>query len=428
MLSIYTIIPPKASASFYYRLDVPIRTAEDLGLPVKVLVDTDSASIPEQERIDGFCNADVLLLYQPVGDSPIRNVRGLQSFIPSMRDGDWKWPPTVVLESDDNLFNVSPLNQAFRTLGIRDMDGNMIPPGHHIGIVRDGERRVLWRDGAKGFSIGANRQKINSYRKLLEMADCVQVSTVGVGEEMKKELTPRRLKVWPNLVRMDDYEQVDLREDPKRIKILWQGGMAHYEDWFPLRDSLGKITKKYPEVHWIIWGAQFPWVNELIPAHRYTFKAWCAYHEYKFRLAMIGHDISLAPLTNNVFNRCRSAIKWYESSVLRKPVATLAQNTGAYKDEIEDGMTGMLFNDPEEFEDKLSTLIEDARLRIDLGRNAKDWISENRDARKKVPEMVQYWTQLREERKREQPHVTPEHWAEIEAEAQQEQESAALHA
>ena len=428
MLSVYTIIPPKASASFYYRLDVPIRTAEDLGLPVKVLVDTDSASIPEQERIDGFCNADVLLLYQPVGDSPIRNVRGIQSFIPSLRDGEWKWPPTVVLESDDNLFNVSPLNQAFRTLGIRDMDGNMIPPGHHIGIIRDGERRILWRDGEKGFSIGANRQRINSYRKLLEMADCVQVSTAGVGEAMKKELTPRRLKVWPNLVRMDDYEQVDLREDPKTIKILWQGGIAHYEDWFPLRDALGKITKKYPEVHWIIWGAQFPWVNELIPAHRYTFKSWCAYHEYKLRLAMIGHDISLAPLTNNVFNSCRSAIKWYESSVLRKPVATLAQNTGAYKDEIEDGMTGMLFNDPEEFEDKLSTLIEDARLRIDLGRNAKDWISENRDARKKVPEMVQYWTQLREERKREQPHVTPEHWAEIEAEAQQEQESAALHA
>ena len=299
MLSIYTIIPPKASASFYYRLDVPIRTAEDLGLPVKVLVDTDSASIPEQERIDGFCNADVLLLYQPVGDSPIRNVRGLQSFIPSMRDGEWKWPPTVVLESDDNLFNVSPLNQAFKTLGIRDMDGNMIPAGHHIGIIRDGERRVLWRDGVKGFSIGANRQRISSYRKLLEMADCIQVSTAGVGEAMKKELTPRRLKIWPNLVRLDDYEQVDLREDPKTIKILWQGGIAHYEDWFPLRDALGKITKKYPEVHWIIWGAQFPWVNELIPAHRYTFKSWCAYHEYKLRLAMIGHDISLAPLTNN---------------------------------------------------------------------------------------------------------------------------------
>lgn len=385
------------------------------------MIDRNDAEPSNEERVRLFCEADIIMLYQPVGEQPVNNVRGVQSFIPSKRDGGWKWPPSFLIESDDNIFNVSPLNQAFKSLGIRDMEGKDIPLGHHVGVVRDGESRVLWKDGESGFSLQKNRQTIKTYRRLLEMADAVTCSTQGVADAITKEVKPRRVRVFPNLVRLDHYEQVDLREDPFTIKILWQGGIAHYEDWYPLREALGNITRKYPEVHWIIWGAQFPWVKELIPAHRYTFKNWCAYQEYKLRLAMIGHDISIAPLSSNVFNDCRSAIKFYEASVLKNPAATLAQNTGAYKAEIKDGETGLLFNDPEEFEAQLSLLIENEKERKTLAANAKDWISENRDAMKRVPEMVSFWEQIRDEREREQPHVSDEHWDEIEAEAKAEQ-------
>jgi glycosyltransferase involved in cell wall biosynthesis len=301
------------------------------------------------------------------------------------------------------------------------MEGREIPLGHNIGVVQNGERKTLWKDGENGFSLAKNRHTLATYRRILEMADVVTCSTQGVADALQKEVTPRRIRVFPNLVRMDWYEQVDLREDPDKVKILWQGGIAHYEDWYPLREALGNITRKYPQVEWIIWGAQFPWVKELIPAHRMKFKPWCAYQEYRLRLAMIGHDISLAPLSSNVFNDCRSAIKFYEGSVLKKPAATLAQNTGAYQKEIVDGETGLLFNTPEEFENKLSLLIEDVTERKRLAANAKDWISENRDAMKRVPEMVAYWEQVREEKKREQPHPSDEHWKEIEAEAEAEE-------
>jgi glycosyltransferase involved in cell wall biosynthesis len=437
-LVVYTVIPDRHSASHYYRLRVPLETASDLGLPVRAIIDHNDLTVSPGDRIKAFCESDLILLYQPIGDQPVQNVRGVQSFIASKRDGAWKWPPTFVVESDDNLFNVSPLNQAFRSLGVRDMEGNTIPLKHHVGVVQQGERKVLWRDVPRDgepedpalaqipmVDLLKNRQTLATYRKLMEMADAVTCSTQGVVDAISKELTPRRTRVFPNLVRMDHYEQVDLREDPFTIKILWQGGIAHYEDWYPLREALGNITRKYPEVHWIIWGAQFPWVKELIPAHRYTFKSWCPYQEYKLRLSMIGHDISLAPLSSNVFNDCRSAIKFYEASALKKPAATLAQNTAAYKAEIKDGETGLLFNDPEEFETQLSLLIENEKERRVLAANAKDWISENRDAMKRVPEMVAYWEDLREQRKREQPHVSDEQWETIQKEAEAEEAAAA---
>jgi len=421
-LNVYTLYPPKATASHYYRLGVQLSTAEDLGLPVKAVIDQNLADIPLMERIQQFCEADLVLMYQPVGEANIQNVRGVQSFLASKREDGWKWPPTIMMETDDNLFNVSPLNQAFKGLGVKDMNGDLIPPGHHIGIVSNGEKKVLWKDGENGFSILKNRQTLTTWKMLIELADSVGCSTPAVESAVKQNATPLRTLVHPNLVRFDHYEPVDLKENPKQIKILWQGGVAHYEDWFPLREALGNITRKYPEVHWVIWGAIFPWVKELIPAHRYTYKSWCPYPEYKLRLAMIGHDIALAPLQENVFNTCRSAIKWYEASVLKKPAATLAQNSGAYQHEMEDGKTGLLFNDPQEFEDKLGLLIENEKTRRELASNAKDWVSEHRDAMKEVPKLVQYWEMLREEKKREQPRVSDEQWAEIAAEAESEME------
>lgn len=414
-MTIYTLVPHNHTASFYYRLEVPLQTAAVLGLPIKSIIDGNDAGTPTDERIRNFCEADLILLYQPVGEGPVNNIKGIQSFLPSKRNGEWKWSPSVVIETDDNLFNVSPLNQAFKNLGIKDMNGNLIPLGHQVGVVQDGERKVLWNDGQKGFSLSRNRQTLASYKKVLEMADLVQCSTPPTAEAVKREVNPRRIEVFPNLVRFDHYPQVKLHQEPGRINILWQGGIAHYEDWYPLREQLGRITAKYPQVHWHIWGAQFPWVNELIPAHRYTFYDWSPYQEYKLRLCMMNHDISLAPLSSNVFNDCRSAIKFYEASVLQKPAATLAQNTAAYKAEVIDEQTALLFNDPDEFEQKLSRLIEDETLRKTLAANAKDWVSENRDAFKVVPKIVEGWERLREDRKTEQPHVSDKEWEEIEA-------------
>ena len=82
-----------------------------------------------------------------------------------------------------------------------------------------------------------------------------------------------------------------------------------------------------------------------------------------------------------------------------------------------------LFNNPDEFVDKLSLLIEDAKKRKELASNAKDWVSENRDAMKEVPKMVRFWEQIREERVTEQPHVSDAQWDEIEAESMAEEES-----
>ena len=423
-LSYYSFVPRNSNASFYYRILVPFMTARDLGLPVRLQIDTNDAGIATEDRVRGFCESDFVVLYHPISEPTLQNCRMAKSFIPSKRDGDWKYPPTLVIETDDNLFHVSPYNIAFRGLGIRDPEGKDIPKGHLIGDMQDGKKRVLWKDGTENFDIMRNRQTLQTYREILNTADLVSCSVPELADTIRTETSARRVRVFPNLVRFDHYEQVRIEQDPSRVNILWQGGASHYEDWHPLRDSMGKITREHPEVHWIIWGQLYHWVTDMIPPDRYTFVNWCPYQEYRLRLAMMNHDINLAPLADNRFNRCRSAIKFYEASVLRKDIPTLAQATGPYKNEMIDGETGLLFNTPEEFETKLATLITNASLRKTLGANAKDWVHQNRDAFKEVPKQFAAYEEIRETMKREQPHMPEEDWEKFEAEAERQREAA----
>ena len=45
---------------------------------------------------------------------------------------------------------------------------------------------------------------------------------------------------------------------------------------------------------------------------------------------------------------------------------------------IEDGVTGLLFRNPEEFEARLNGLIENSQQRLELARRAYDWVKANR--------------------------------------------------
>jgi hypothetical protein len=127
---------------------------------------------------------------------------------------------------------------------------------------------------------------------------------------------------------------------------------------------------------------------------------------------------------DNRFNRGRSAIKFYEASVLKHPAATLAESTGPYQDEILHRETGLLWNGPDDFETKLSELIEGAALRKRLGANAKDWVNEKRDAFKHVPAWFSWLEELRTKIERDQPRMPDSIWDDFEARMKAEQEAA----
>jgi glycosyltransferase involved in cell wall biosynthesis len=88
--------------------------------------------------------------------------------------------------------------------------------------------------------------------------------------------------------------------------------------------------------------------------------------------------------------------------------ATLAQR-GPVFSEIEDGVTGLLFDTPEEFAQKLGRLIEDGDLRARLHDAARKWVLANRTPEKTIPGLFDFYAETRARQKRDlgKPIIKP---------------------
>jgi hypothetical protein len=390
---------------------------EEMGLPVETIVDHGDSEVPLETRLQAVYESDIVMFYQPTGASMLEEIRRFGGYGLVNVDGEWIAPPSFVINTDDNLFMVHPKNPAFSNLGIRLPDGRLLPPNFDIGEMSDdGRHMVMWRgkehpdlhgkvkagtllpDGSRVIDVLDNQERLRTYRDILLEADGVVCSTPYVEKFLREEASPRSTFVSPNMVRFDHYENVPLAPHPNEVRILWQGSTTHFEDFMDLKNVLPTILKQYPHVKFVFWGSRIPWIMENLPTDRYSFIPWCRYEEYKLRLVMQGHDIAIAPLRPHRFNVCRSAIKFYESTVMHEPAAFLGQKSGAYADEVIEGETGMLWETPYEFGEKLGQLIESATLRKTLATNAKQWVRENRDATKLVKPLYEYLRSLRTDR------------------------------
>ena len=79
-------------------------------------------------------------------------------------------------------------------------------------------------------------------------------------------------------------------------------------------------------------------------------------------------DINIAPLENTLFNRAKSENKWIEAALVKVP--TVASNVGAFNKMIQDGVTGFLCDDDEDWCAVLDRLILDSDLRKSVGESA----------------------------------------------------------
>jgi hypothetical protein len=156
------------------------------------------------------------------------------------------------------------------------------------------------------------------------------------------------------------------------------GGETHAPDLAYAAPALLRVLEKYSgKVILRIWGGK--------PAGALLSSPWVDWveineHDYARFAAFFGGqkcDLFVAPLEDNLFNRCKSAIKFLEYSVLAAP--GVYSDLPAYQMAIQHGVNGFLAAGLEDWELCLEKLIESPELRAELGRKAqqsvkKDWL------------------------------------------------------
>jgi glycosyltransferase involved in cell wall biosynthesis len=415
----YTLnVSQQQSACGWYRIQVPMMHLSKEGL---VQVYEDNQKGDAKEAYLAMLHSDIAQFYALTGEDVLHKFRTIKRMKPGHREGEGTgidvYPPAIIWDCDDNTDFVHPFNQTFAHMGVRGYpDAHLLEPGEGLEFkTSEGKLLGAWVDGRTKyegvtFDIARNLHDMKVRHEVMRTAHGVTCSSPMLAKYIREVIGCKSVYVFPNTISPEHYDTVRAVRNDKRVRVLWQGGMSHLIDWYPLREALAAVVAKYrDQFTFVIYGEYFDWINEVVPASMREFHPWDQYPAYKLRRGLMNADINLCPLANNVFNAGKSAIKFYEGSIFEDmPEATLAQR-GPVFNEIVDGETGLLFSTPEEFAQKLGLLIEDADLRKRLGTAAHKWVIENRTPEKTISGLFDFYAETRAKQKRDlgKPIIQP---------------------
>ncbi len=184
-----------------------------------------------------------------------------------------------------------------------------------------------------------------------------------------------RIYVLPNYLDAElwQFREPKATEDGALVRILFMGTPTHQPDLELIATAMVHIAQKYGKrVAFIFFGAQPPTSLKntakvtYLPLRTYT------YQDFLREYQQLEAEIAVAPLQDNLFNRCKSAIKYFEYTALGLPGVFSA--LPPYTEVVHDGENGFLAATPEEWECKLELLIESPELRLQLARQAQEQV------------------------------------------------------
>lgn len=338
----------------YYRVFSPLNKLAELELADCQLIEY-GGDIASEESFRKVLESDVVLIPRP------QSVEWLD-FVSAVRRAG----KVVVADYDDDPFDVNPYNPYYRFSGLKEFEV----------VWPDGYREWLWKDGMKDekgqifFDIEANIHRRDMCRATFGKADLVTCTTPQLKEVFGQ--FNKNTVVIPNFINLDIYPAGKMMPNEK-VRIGWQGGVSHFEDLEMLLPIISKVSRQR-DIDFLYFGDyRLGKMFEQVEGYRH--EQWVPIDVYPYKLKLMNFDIGLAPLIDNPFNRCKSAIKYFEYAAVGVP--TIASNIPPYSDVITNMVDGILVSSEDEWKEAIRMLIDNPKLRQKLAKNAYENVREN---------------------------------------------------
>jgi glycosyltransferase involved in cell wall biosynthesis len=330
----------------FYRVRQPISYINNInGCFAKVL----EHSTKEDDLADYINQADVIILRPQHTDIFFYLSEAMPSILKKL----------IVLDLDDDLWNITPFAETYRWGGIEEVKWN---------------KKWLWKDKQNNFDIERNFKNLSKLIAFVKECGLVTVSTPYLKNRIIEMTGKKEVEVLPNGIDFKHWKNWDFYKDNKtELRVGWTGGSTHYIDWFTIIKPLQKCFKKH-KAKLVLQGCKW---DGTIKGIKHEFHNWIDFEGHPYKTASLNLDFAIIPLKDTLFNASKSCIKWYEFSSLGVPC--LVANVAPYNTEIEHGKTGLLYNNDEEFEKYFAQLATDKGLRDRLADNANKWVQKNRD-------------------------------------------------
>ncbi len=360
-----TFAVPKSGCS-WWRCIQPAKMFEKQGLAeVRIF---DQIEMGDQEVEDLMDWGEVIVQQSSMGINQVAATARLKSS-----------GKTVIGDYDDLTFSCSPFNPAYKTLGLNEVKVNF-----------DGKERKLWEDGKNGFDLKANYFRYKSLQDLLKLFDGVTTTNSFI-KDIYGQYNDATF-ILPNSIDFNLFKPFPKREN-KRIRIGWTASDSHYSEIWMVKRIMRRIINKYGDKVLFVEQGNLSELTVEFNKNEIEMNEWVQLELYPIKFAALNLDIGICPLDKTEFNRAKSQLKWSEFSAIRVP--TVCSNLEPYEC-VEDGVTGMLASDEDEFFNKLCELIDDKQLRDKIAYHAYDKNYEDFNLEKNAILWVEAYEQARE--------------------------------
>lgn len=225
-------------------------------------------------------------------------------------------------------------------------------------------------------------------------ADLITVSTEFLADEYRK--LNQNVVVLPNCVDPFYFDE-PMRNEGEKIRIGITGSIGMSSDL----DVLNPIFKHYendPRVQLVFFSLPAnPLENPFVAnayEHEYNFLdsmevEWHAtvnMDKYYDKLNSLKLDIMLIPRSDTYFNRCKSNLKFIESSLFEIPIIAQGFEDGKspYQVNPKDAEHMVIVTDNSKWVEEIDKLIADKGLRLSIGKKAREYVEANYDINDKA--------------------------------------------
>ncbi|MFZ5808953.1 MAG: glycosyltransferase [Chloroflexota bacterium] len=159
------------------------------------------------------------------------------------------------------------------------------------------------------------------------------------------------------------------------VKIGYMGGLTHDEDLHLLTTVFSRLVEKFgANLEFVFWGTQ-PLGQLSAQTNTQFFPEVPAYPAFAEAFAQAQADIWVAPLQDNIFNRCKSAIKFWEYSAIGG--TGVFSRIPPYQKVVHSGENGLLAGSEEEWYQAIEYLIQNPDARYRMGQQAHQDLMEH---------------------------------------------------
>jgi glycosyltransferase involved in cell wall biosynthesis len=174
------------------------------------------------------------------------------------------------------------------------------------------------------------------------------------------------------------FENIHEKQESGKVPIIigYMGGDSHAPDLDEVTPALVNVCQKFGEViNFHFFGLKPPQLLLNQPNVEWKPMNIMDYSEFVKFFQEQNFDIFIAPLADNLFNRCKSPIKYLEYSTFGLP--GVYSDIPPYASIIKDGENGFLASSTSEWVNCLIRLIQDPTLRNQVGIKAHETVREN---------------------------------------------------